>query len=378
MIDGKELLDALEVLRVEKKIDKDIIFEGIKEGFQRAYEKHFDPEAIVRVDIDQNMGQIKVFKEMNVVKKIEDEWLDILLDEAKAKYGSNVTVGDTVYEPVEFNDKFSKTASLQVAQIIKQKIREAEKDVVFKEFEPLNQTIVGGVVKDITDTMFFIEVNGVILPLWIKKIIPGEVINEGDRISLFIEEVSKENKHSQVQGSRVHPKFLEKLMEFEVPEIQEGVVEIKACSREPGIRAKVAVFSHDSNVDPVGACVGNMGSRIKVVTEELKGEKIDVILWKENKEEFIINALSPVKTVSIEVDEEANEATIVVPTEQISLAIGKRGMAARLVANLVGMKINILSFDQANEQGLNIHWNGNLTEEELISKSFLNNRRNGR
>ncbi|WP_338982914.1 transcription termination factor NusA [Spiroplasma endosymbiont of Othius punctulatus] len=377
MIDGKELLEALETLRADKKIDKEIIFEGIKEGFQRAYEKHFDPEAIVRVDIDQNMGQIKVFKELTVVKKIEDEWLDILLDEAKAKYG-DVTIGDTVYEPVEFTEKFSKTASLQVAQIIKQKIREAEKDVVFKEFEPLNQTIVGGVVRDITDTMFFIEVNGVILPLWIKKIIPGEDINEGDRISLFIEEVSKENKHSQVQGSRIHPKFLEKLMEVEVPEIQEGVVEIKACSREPGIRAKVAVVSHDSNVDPIGACVGNMGSRIKVVTEELKGEKIDVILWKEDKTEFIINALSPVKTISIEVDLETNEATVIVPTEQISLAIGKRGMAARLVANLVGMKINIFSFDQANEQGIKIHWNGNLTEDELISKSFLNNRRNGK
>ncbi|AUM62568.1 transcription termination factor NusA [Spiroplasma monobiae] len=372
MIDGAQLLDAIYEIVQDKKIDKEIILEGIREGFQKAYEKFFDPEAIVRVDIDQNTGQIKVFKELTVVQKIEDEWLEIGLNQAKEQYGDNLSIGDNVYEPVEFTLEFSKLAIMQVGQIIKQKIREGEKNKIYQEFLSKNHEIVGGFVKDITETSYLVDVEGSIIPIWNKKMIPGEDFDIDQRICFYIEEVSKDNKHSQIQASRIHPEFLTRLMETEVPEILEGIVEVKSVAREPGHRAKIAVFSHEEGVDPIGSCVGASGSRIKNVTKELNGEKIDVVLWNEDKKTFVMNSLAPVKVISIDIDEENNECFIVVPNEQLSLAIGKKGMAARLVANLVNMKINIFSLENAKEKEIEIKWNGNIDEAELNNPEFLN------
>lgn len=381
MINGAQLLDAVYSIADEKKVDKSIILEGIKEGFQKAYEKHFDPEAIIDVKIDEQTGQIKVAKELKVVQKIEDEWLEISLSDAKKKFGEDTTIDDIVLEPVEYGDEFSRLAILQVGQIIKQKIREAEKQNLYDKFLEKNHEIVGGIVNDITDTSYLIDIDDSIIAIWKGKMIPGEVVKEGERLSVYIEEISKENKFSQVQASRIHPDFLVKLLEMEVPELQDGIVEIKSASRNPGIRAKIAVHSHDESVDPVGSCVGTGGSRIKNVTKELNGEKIDVVVWSENQEEFIKNALAPVRVISIEVDEEFNECTVVVPNEQLSLAIGKQGMAAKLVARLVEMRVNILSFDNAKEDGIEILWNGNITDEELkdpatFVKVNYKNRRN--
>ncbi|WP_338985525.1 transcription termination factor NusA [Spiroplasma endosymbiont of Diplazon laetatorius] len=372
MIDGAQLLDAIYEIVQDKKIDKEIILEGIREGFQKAYEKFFDPEAIVRVDIDQNTGQIKVFKELTVVQKIEDEWLEIGLNQAKEQYGENVSIGDNVYEPVEFTMEFSKLAVMQVGQIIKQKIREGEKNKIYQEFLTKNHEIVGGFVKDVTETSYLVDVEGSIIPIWNKKMIPGEDFDIDQRITFYIEEVSKDNKHSQIQASRIHPEFLTRLMETEVPEISEGIVEVKSVAREPGHRAKIAVYSHEEGVDPIGSCVGASGSRIKNVTKELNGEKIDVVLWNEDPKTFVMNSLAPVKVISIDIDEENNECFIVVPNEQLSLAIGKKGMAARLVANLVNMKINIFSLDSAKEKEIEIKWNGNIDEAELNNPEFLN------
>ncbi|AGR42030.1 transcription termination factor NusA [Spiroplasma diminutum] len=372
MIDGAQLLDAIYEIVQDKKIDKEIILEGIREGFQKAYEKFFDPEAIVRVDIDQNTGQIKVFKELTVVQKIEDEWLEIGLNTAKEQYGEEVSIGDNVYEPVEFTLDFSKLAVMQVGQIIKQKIREGEKNKIYQEFLSKNHEIVGGFVKDITETSYLVDVDGSIIPIWNKKMIPGENFDIDDRICFYIEEVSRDNKHSQIQASRIHPEFLTRLMETEVPEISEGIVEVKSVSREPGHRAKIAVFSHEEGVDPIGSCVGAAGSRIKNITKELNGEKIDVVLWNEDPKTFVMNSLAPVKVISIDINEENNECFIVVPNEQLSLAIGKRGMAARLVANLVNMKINIFSLENAKEKEIEIKWNGNIDENELNNPDFLN------
>ncbi|QHX36577.1 transcription termination factor NusA [Spiroplasma sp. BIUS-1] len=372
MIDGAQLLDAIYEIVQDKKIDKEIILEGIREGFQKAYEKFFDPEAIVRVDIDQNTGQIKVFKELTVVQKIEDEWLEIGLNQAKEQYGDNVSIGDNVYEPVEFTLEFSKLAVMQVGQIIKQKIREGEKNKIYQEFLSKNHEIVGGFVKDVTETSYLVDVEGSIIPIWNKKMIPGEDFDIDQRICFYIEEVSRDNKHSQIQASRIHPEFLTRLMETEVPEILEGIVEVKSVAREPGHRAKIAVYSHEEGVDPIGSCVGASGSRIKNVTKELNGEKIDVVLWNEDKKTFVMNSLAPVKVISIDIDEENNECFIVVPNEQLSLAIGKKGMAARLVANLVNMKINIFSLDNAKEKDIEIKWNGNIDEAELSNPEFLN------
>ncbi|AHI52737.1 transcription termination factor NusA [Spiroplasma culicicola] len=373
MIDGAKLLDAIYDIAEEKKIEKEIVFEGIREGFQKAYEKFFDPEAIVKVDIDEQTGQIKVFKELTVVQKIEDEWLEIGLNDAKAAYGEDVTIGDTVYEPVPFDVDFSKLAVMQVGQIIKQKIREGEKNKLYEEFLSKNHEIVGGTVKDITETNYLIDVDGSIIPIWNKKMIPGEDFDEGDRICFYVEEVSKDNKHSQIQASRIHPEFLARLMETQVPEIAEGIIEVKSVSRDPGKRSKIAVYSHEEGIDPIGSCVGAAGSRIKEVSKELNGEKVDIVLWDEDRKTFVMNSLAPVKVISIDLDEEANECFVVVPNEQLSLAIGKKGMAARLVANLVNMKINILSLENAQAKEMEILWNGNITQEELSNPDFLNN-----
>lgn len=373
MIDGAKLLEAIYDITEEKKIDREIVIEGIKEGFQKAYEKYFDPEAIVRVDIDGQTGQISVFKELTVVQKIEDEWLDITLSDAQAKFGQDVTIGDFVYEPVEFNTEFSKLAVLQVGQIIKQKIREGEKVKIYEEFSEKNHEIVAGIVKDVTLTSYLVDVNGLIISIWNKKMIPGEEFEDGDRLCFFVEDVVKDSKHSQVQASRIHPEFLAKLMEVHVPEIADGIVEVMSVSRDPGNRSKLAVFSHDENVDPIGACIGAAGTRIKEVTKELHGERIDVILWNEDKKTFIMNALAPVKVISIDLNEDETECFVIVPNEQLSLAIGKKGMAARLVANLVNVKINIVSITEAEARNITNLWNGNITEEQVQSAEFINN-----
>ncbi|QBQ07578.1 transcription elongation factor NusA [Spiroplasma gladiatoris] len=373
MIDGAKLLEAIHEIVDEKKIDKEIILEGISEGFKKAYEKFFDLEAIIRVDIDEQTGQIKVFKQLNVVQKVEDEWLEVGITEAKERFGEEVTIGDIVYEPVKFGEEFSKLAVMQVGQIIKQKIREGEKNKLYEEFLTKNHEIVGGTIRDITDTNYLVDVDGSTIAIWNKKMIPGEEFEEGDRICFYVEEVSRENKHSQVLASRIHPDFLAKLMETQVPEIADGTIEVKSVSREPGRRSKIAVHSNEENVDPIGACVGAGGNRIKEVSKELNGEKIDIVLWNEDQKTFIINALAPVKVVSIDFNEDLNEAFVIVPNEQLSLAIGKKGMAARLVANLVNTKINILSLDNSIEQNITNLWNGNITEDELKDPDFLNN-----
>ncbi|AXK51266.1 transcription termination factor NusA [Spiroplasma alleghenense] len=385
MVNGAELLNAIKSISQEKQIPDDIIFEGIREGFQKAYEKFFDPEAIIDVNVDEVTGMINVTKRLTVVQKVEDEWLEIGLSQAKQKYSENCTIGDIINEPVKFNDEYSRLAIFQVGQIIKQKIREGEKNKVYDYFLPKLHEIQTGRVVDLTENSYLIDVDGTVVSLWNKKTINQEKINIGDRISFYVEDVSKENKHSQVSTSRVHPDFLAKLLEIEVPEIAEGIIEIKSVSREPGRRAKVAVYSHDENIDPIGACVGAGGSRIKSVTNELNGEKIDIVKWDENSEKFIMNALAPVRVINILVDEEEffdeegnledahRECDVVVPNNQLSLAIGKSGMAARLVANLVKMKINILSYDNALEKGVEILWNGNITEEEMNDPEFINN-----
>lgn len=365
MIDGAKVLEAIYSIANEKQIDKDIIWEGIKEGFQKAYEKFFDPEAIINVEVDEQTGQLKVTKELLVVKKVEDEWLEISLEDAKKHYGEDKTIDDKVYEPVEFTEEFSRLAILQFGQIIKQKIREGEKLNLYEKFKDRESDIVGGLVTDVGDNSYLVDIDGSILHVSKNKVIPGETFFEGQRMSFYIEEVLKESKYNQIKTSRTHPQFLVKLMEMEVPELQEGVVEVKAASRDAGIRAKIAVKSHDPSIDPIGSCVGTNGSRIKNVISELKGEKIDVVLFDEDHKQFIINALSPVKVISIDYNEEENEAKVVVPDYQLSLAIGKKGMAAKLVSRLVNSRINIFSQSKAIEEGVEILWNGNVTQSEL-------------
>jgi N utilization substance protein A len=373
MVNGQEFLEAIYSIADEKRIDKDIILEGVREGFQKAYEKYFDPDAIIRVDIDQEAGQIKVFRELAVVQKVEDEISEISLTEAQAKYDADAVVGGVVYEPVVFDDEFSRLAIVHVGQIIKQKIREGEKQKIYEEFADKEFKLIYGEVKDLTESNYLVSVDGSIIPIWNKKMIPGESFNIGQTIGFYVENISKDDKHSQVQGTRTHPGFLQRLMESEIQEIGEGSVEIKAVSREPGKRAKVAVYSYDSTIDAIGACVGAGGQRIRSITNQLSGEKIDIILWDENYEKFIINAMAPVRVISIDLDLEYEEVTLVVPDEQLSLAIGRHGVSSKLVANLINLKVNIVSLSDAAGFGIEVLWNGNITKEELESHEFLNN-----
>ncbi|AHF58137.1 transcription termination factor NusA [Spiroplasma eriocheiris] len=364
MIDRAKLLSTIDEIVKEKQINRTIILESIKEGIKKAYEKHFDPEATIIVNIDNQTGQITVQKELKVVKKVEDDLLEIGLNEAKKEYGENVTIGDTVYEPIN-SEEFSRLAIIQVGQIIKQQIKEAEKDSIFDEYINEKGNLMSGVVIAAEERYLLIEVDRTFAYMPRKNLIFSDHYDVGDQILFLAEDVNKSKNAGQITASRTSNDFLAKLMEREVPEIFEKVIEIKAIARDPGRRSKIAVFSHNENIDPIGACVGTKGSRINKVTEELNDEKIDICIYSPNNKEFIINSLSPVKVISIVTNDKNKEADVVVPDEQLSLAIGKGGSAAKLVAKLTKWKLNIINYSEALANKTNILWNGNINEEEL-------------
>ncbi|ATG97458.1 transcription termination factor NusA [Mesoplasma lactucae] len=368
-----EILEALTQIATEKEIDKEEVIEGIKEGFKKAYERFFDPEAVTEVDFDEQTGAIKMFLLLKVVQKVDDDWLEIGINEAKDEFGDNVAIGDVVKRPVEFEDEFSRLAVHQVRQIVQQKIRSSERERIYNKFIDKAHELLTGKVVGMNDqgTAYLVDVDGVNASLWNKKLIPDDEFEVGDFVTFYVEDVEKDNRFSQIQASRTAPGFLKKIIEREIPEVADGTIEIMGVSRQPGVRAKVAAISHDENIEPIGSIVGPQGSRITNISNQLNGEKIDVVEWNEDINKFIMNAMAPVRVVSVDVDEENNEADIIVPDEQLSLAIGRNGIAARIVANLLKMKINILSVSQAQELGIPVQWNGNITEEELTSKDFL-------
>ena len=364
MIDGAKLLSTIDEIIKEKQINRTIILESIKEGIKKAYEKYFDPEATIIVNIDNQTGQITVQKELKVVKKVEDDLLEIGLNEAKKEYGENVTIGDTVYEPIN-SEEFSRLAIIQVGQIIKQQIKEAEKDSIFDEYINEKGKLMSGIVIAAEERHLLIEVGRTFAYMPRKNLIFSDHYDVGNQILFLAEDVNKSKNAGQITASRTSNDFLAKLMEREVPELFEKVIEIKAIARDPGRRSKIAVFSHNENIDPIGACVGTKGSRINKVTEELNDEKIDICIYSPNNKEFIINSLSPVKVISIVTNDKNKEADVVVPDEQLSLAIGKGGSAAKLVAKLTKWKLNIINYSEALTNKTNILWNGNINEEEL-------------
>lgn len=380
MINNATLLEAMEDITADKGISKEVVIEGLKEGFQKAYEKFFDTEARLVVDINEKTGALRTFQELTVVEEVEDDWLEITLKEAKKIMGSHVNVGDVIHKEVLLEEDFSRLAVYQVRQILQQKIKGAERAQIYEKFINREREILRAKITGMNEqgTSYLIDIDGTQVSLWNKKVIPGEKFTIDQYINVYVEEVAKESRFSQIMVSRTAPNFLSRLLEQQVPEIKEGLVEIRGVAREPGQRAKVAVMSNDSNIDPVGALIGPRGMRINLVSQELKDEKIDVIQYDENLEQFIMNAMAPVRVISITLDDETGECDVVVPNQQLSLAIGKRGMSARLVANLVQKHINIMSYDQALQNGMEILWNGNISESELNSESFLQHTRNRR
>lgn len=344
-----EFIEALAEIEKEKGVCKDILIEAIEAALISAYKRNFGSLQNVRVQIDRETGEIKVFARKNVVNEVEDERLEMSLTEAKNK-DPRYDIDDIVEIEVTPRD-FGRIAAQTAKQVVVQRIREAERGIIFEEFSNREGDIVTGIVQRYEQRNVIIDLGKTEAVLASTEQIPSENYNHADRIKTYIIEVKKTTKGPQIMVSRTHPGLLKRLFELEVPEIHDGVVELKSVAREAGARSKIAVASKYENVDPVGACVGPKGMRVQTIVTELKGEKIDIVKWSEDPAKFVASALSPAKVVNVRINEEEKIASVVVPDYQLSLAIGKEGQNARLAAKLTSWKIDIKSESQAIEQG---------------------------
>lgn len=339
-----ELLQALEQLEKEKGIEKETLIEALEQALISAYKKNFGSAQNVEVSLDRSTGQIRVYALKTIVDEITDIATQMSLEQAK-RFGADFEVGDIVEVEVTPR-KFGRIAAQTAKQVIMQRIREAERNIVYEEFLRREEDIVNGVISRYDRKNVIIDLGKAEAILPPSEQTPGEVYNVHDRIKVYILNVKKTNKNPLIYVSRTHPGLVKRLLELEVPEIADGTVEIKTIAREAGSRTKVAITSRNENVDPVGACVGQRGSRIRAIVDELRGEMIDVIKWSSNIEEYIAASLSPAKVLQVEIDEENKMARVIVPDFQLSLAIGKEGQNARLAAKLTGWKIDIKSESQ--------------------------------
>ena len=347
-IDNKELILALEELEKEKGIKKEYLLEAIETALVTAYKRNFDSLENVRVEMDHQTGATHVYAIKEVMEKANDEDTEISLKEAQ-KINPDLKEGDTVETEIVPRD-FGRIAAQTAKQVIIQKLREVEREIVYNEFNERKGEIVSGLIQKADHNIVVMDLGKLegVMPL--KEQIPTEHYKVNDKIKGYVLDVEKGAKGApQVIVSRSHPDFVRKLLEFEIPEIYEGVIEIKSVSREPGYRSKVAVYSPDQNIDPVGSCVGQKGVRIQNVINELNGEKIDVIEWNEDPSIYIASALLPAKILAVDIKEEEKFAQVVVPDDQLSLAIGKSGQNARLAARLTNWKIDIKSETQFRE-----------------------------
>ncbi|CDC06879.1 MAG TPA: transcription termination factor NusA [Clostridiaceae bacterium] len=347
-IDNKELILALEELEKEKGIKKEYLLEAIETALVTAYKRNFDSLENVRVEMDHQTGATHVYAIKEVMEKANDEDTEISLKEAQ-KINPDLKEGDTVETEIVPRD-FGRIAAQTAKQVIIQKLREVEREIVYNEFNERKGEIVSGLIQKADHNIVVMDLGKLegVMPL--KEQIPTEHYKVNDKIKGYVLDVEKGAKGApQVIVSRSHPDFVRKLLEFEIPEIYEGVIEIKSVSRDPGYRSKVAVYSPDQNIDPVGSCVGQKGVRIQNVINELNGEKIDVIEWNEDPSIYIASALLPAKILAVDIKEEEKFAQVVVPDDQLSLAIGKSGQNARLAARLTNWKIDIKSETQFRE-----------------------------
>jgi len=339
-----ELLQALDQLEKERGINKELLLEALEQALISAYKRNFGSSQNVEVGIDKTTGDIRVYALKTIVDEVKDIATEMSLEQAK-KFGADFEIGDIVEVEVTPR-KFGRIAAQTAKQVIMQRIREAERGIIYEEFSNREEDIVNGIVSRFDRKNIIIDLGraeGVLPP---TEQTPGERYNIHDRIKVYIINVKKTNKSPQIFVSRTHPGLVKRLLELEVPEIADGTVEIKAIAREAGSRTKIAIASRNEDVDPVGACVGQRGSRIRAIVEELNGEMIDVIKWSSNAEEYIAASLSPAKVLQVEADEENKMARVIVPDFQLSLAIGKEGQNARLAAKLTGWKIDIKSESQ--------------------------------
>jgi N utilization substance protein A len=344
-----ELLEALNILEKEKEISKETLMDAIENSLLNACKNHFGKADNIRVIMDRTTCDYRLFAEKTVVEEVEDKLEEISLEDARGIDGK-YELGDIVQIPIE-SKSFGRIATQNAKNLILQKIREEERKVVYDQYFEKEKDIVTGIVQRYIGRNVSINLGKADAMLTENEQVKGEVFKPTERVKLYIVEVKNTTKGPKILVSRTHPELVKRLFEAEVTEVKDGVVEIKSIAREAGSRTKIAVWSNDPDVDPVGACVGMNGSRVNAIVNELRGEKIDIINWSDNPAILIENALSPAKVISVMADPDDKTAGVIVPDYQLSLAIGKEGQNARLAARLTGYKIDIKSETQAIESG---------------------------
>lgn len=347
---SSELLDALNILETEKGISREVLVDAIEAALISAYRRNFNQAQNVRIDLNLDRGTMRVFARKDVVDEVFDSRLEISLDEAK-KINPNYQLEDVVEMEVTPKD-FGRIAAQTAKQVVTQRVREAERGIIYSEFIDREEDIMTGIVQRQDSRFIYVSLGKIEALLPVNEQMPNEQYKPHDRIKVFITKVEKTSKGPQIFVSRSHPGLLKRLFEIEVPEIFDGTVEIKSVAREAGDRSKISVHADNEEVDPVGSCVGQKGQRVQAIVNELKGEKIDIVKWSDDPVVFVANALSPSKVLEVIVKEQDKATTVIVPDYQLSLAIGKRGQNARLAAKLTGWKIDIKSETEAREAGI--------------------------
>ena len=348
-MNSEEFMEALNIIEKQKGIDKEIIFEAIESSIVSACKKNFGTSQNIKVIIDRETGNIQCYAEKTVVEEVQDKNLEISLEEARQK-NPHFQVGDVI-DIIVTPKNFGRVSAQTAKQVVVQKFREAEREILYKQYINKEKDVVTGIVQRKEKRNYIIQMGKMDAILTPNEQIPGEELKFQQRIKVYVLEVRQNTKGPQIYVSRTHPELVKRLFEQEVPEVYDGTVEIKSIAREAGLRSKIAVYSKDENVDPVGACVGQNGYRVNVIVDELGGEKIDIINWDPDPAKYIASALSPSKVISVKVNEADQSAKIVVPDHQLSLAIGREGQNARLSAKLTGWRIDIKSESQALETG---------------------------
>ena len=343
-----ELLQIADAVAREKSIEREIVIAAMEDAIQKAAKSRYGSENEIRAEIDPDTGDIRLSRLLEVVDGVDSEATQLSLKEAK-KRNPAANVGDFIAEPLPPLD-FGRVAAQNAKQVIVQKVREAERERQFEEYKDRISEIVNGIVKRVEYGNVVVDLGRAEAIVRRDETLPRENFRYGDRIRAYIYDVRREQRGPQIFLSRTHPEFMAKLFAQEVPEIYDGIVEIKSVARDPGSRAKIAVISNDGAIDPVGACVGMRGSRVQAVVNELQGEKIDIIQWSPDAAAFIVNALAPAEVVKVVLDEEAKRIEVVVPDTQLSLAIGRRGQNVRLASQLTGWDIDILTEAEESER----------------------------
>ena len=343
-----ELIQVADVVAREKGIERDEVIEAMEQAIQKAGRSKYGNEHDIRATIDRISGEIKLVRRTEVVEEVEDEVTQVTLDQAQ-KQDKTLALGDFIIDPLPPID-FGRIAAQTAKQVIVQKVREAERTRQFHEFKDRVGEIINGIVKRVEFGNVTLDLGRAEAILRRDELLPRESFRNGDRVRAYIYEVREELRGPQIFVSRTHPEFMKGMFKQEVPEIYDGIIEIKAVARDPGSRAKIGVISYDGSIDPVGACVGMRGSRVQAVVGELQGEKIDIIPWSDDTATFVVNALAPAEVSKVVLDEDQKRIEVVVPDEQLSLAIGRRGQNVRLASILSGWDIDILTEAEESER----------------------------